>query len=105
MAKIAILGKYLGTRGLMPNPKAGTITDDVETAIKTYKAGKTDFKTDKSGVLHVKVGKISMKDEELLSNIEAAMKEFEKSTGKNIRSMLKSSYLVPTMGQSVKVVL
>lgn len=105
MPKIAVLGKYLGTRGMMPNPKAGTIAEDVESAVKTYKAGKTDFKSDKGGVLHIKVGKTSMENDAIEKNIEAAMNELEKSTGKNYKNMVKSTYLVPTMGKSVQVVL
>ena len=105
MPKIAILGKYLGTRGMMPNPKAGTITDDLTTAVNTYKAGKTDFKADKTGVMHIKIGKTNMDDDKLIQNIETALSELEKSTGKNVKSMVKSTYLVPTMGKSVKVIL
>jgi large subunit ribosomal protein L1 len=69
MAQVGKLGKILGTRGLMPNPKSGTVSPNVDTAVKEIKAGKIDFRVDKAGIIHSGVGKISFEEQKLVENI------------------------------------
>ena len=73
MAIVGRLGKVLGPRGLMPSPRAGTVTQDVETAVKEYKAGKVEFRVDAGGNVHCVVGKLSFDDKQLLENTEALL--------------------------------
>ena len=68
MAKVGVLGKILGPRGLMPNPKTGTVTMDVATAVKDVKGGKIDFKVDKTGIVHTAIGKVSFTPEQIYQN-------------------------------------
>ena len=68
MGKVGQLGKFLGPRGLMPNPKTGTVTMDVKTAIEETKAGKVEYRVDKTGVIHTPVGKVSFDEEKLIEN-------------------------------------
>lgn len=75
MAKVGRLGRVLGPRGLMPNPKSGTVTMDVAAAVKDVKAGKIDFRVDKFGILHTSIGKSSFSREQIQENLEAFMKE------------------------------
>ncbi|MDA3885309.1 MAG: 50S ribosomal protein L1 [Candidatus Delongbacteria bacterium] len=75
MGKIGRLGKVLGPRGLMPNPKSGTVTPDVATAVKEVKAGKIDFRTEKKGIVHVGVGKASFQEIQLEENIQEFMRK------------------------------
>ncbi|NNE69923.1 MAG: 50S ribosomal protein L1 [Rhodothermales bacterium] len=75
MAKVGRLGRVLGPRGLMPNPKSGTVTMDVAAAVKDVKAGKIDFRVDKFGILHTAIGKASFTQEQIQENFEAFMKE------------------------------
>ncbi|MBN1971931.1 MAG: 50S ribosomal protein L1 [Candidatus Delongbacteria bacterium] len=99
MGKIGRLGKILGPRGLMPNPKSGTVTLDVATAVKEVKAGKIDFRTDKKGVVHVGVGKASFGEEQLRENIVEFMKkimQLKPSAAKGV--YLKKITLSSTMG-------
>ena len=65
MAKVSVVGQILGPKGMMPNPKLGTVTKNIEEAIKTIKAGQIEFKTDKAGIVHASVGKASFTDEDL----------------------------------------
>lgn len=74
MGVVGPLGRVLGPRGLMPSPRAGTVTQDVETAVKEYKAGKVEFRVDAGGNVHCVVGKLSFDDKQLLENIEALLK-------------------------------
>jgi len=99
MGKIGRLGKILGPRGLMPNPKSGTVTLDVANAVKEVKAGKIDFRTDKKGVVHVGVGKASFGEEQLRENIVEFMKkimQLKPSAAKGV--YLKKITLSSTMG-------
>jgi large subunit ribosomal protein L1 len=70
MAKLGRLGKILGPRGLMPNPKSGTVTVDVAKAVREVKAGKIDFKVDKTGIIHTSIGKVSFTPEQLVENAQ-----------------------------------
>lgn len=103
MAQIASLGKELGPKGLMPNPKNGTVTEDIEKAVGEYKQGKQKFACDDSGVLHFLIGKVDMTDEEISENIHKAMQAISEVLGKSINQLLKSVHLAPTMGPSVKI--
>lgn len=104
MSKIGELGKVLGPRGLMPNPKIGTVTMDIKKSINEIKKGKIDFKTDKDGTIHTVIGKKSFKDEKLTENgielINAVIK-LKPSTVKG--KYIKSIFIKPTMGPSVKI--
>jgi len=104
MPQVGKLGKILGTKGLMPNPKAGTVSVDVVKAVEEFSKGKTEFKADSNAIIHLAVGKISFDGvkikENILSVIEAANKvKPQKVKGKYITSL----FLSPTMGPSVPV--
>ena len=103
MPKIAILGKELGPKGLMPNPKTGTVTDDLVATIQEYKKGKQTFACDPSGVIHMGVGKLDMKDEMLIENIHQAITAVESAMGKNHIQIIQKLYISPTMGSALKV--
>lgn len=103
MAKMAILGKELGPKGLMPNPKNGTVTDDVVKAVSEYKKGKQTFACDDSGVIHMNVGKLDMDDKKLIENVHAAVISIEEVLGKPVDQILQKMHLAPTMGASVKI--
>lgn len=103
MSEIAVLGKELGPRGLMPNPKVGTVTEDIAGVVEEYKKGKQTFACDASGVIHLNVGKLDMEDEKLIENIHQAIKAIEEAVGRNYEQSIKKLHLAPTMGPSVKV--
>ena len=104
MPKVAKLGKVLGRKGLMPTPKAGTVVQDVAKAIAEQKAGKVEYKTDKSGVIHTIIGKKSFDTEKLKSNYEALYEAIVKAKPATVKgNYLKGIYLAPTMGPGVKV--
>jgi len=100
MAKVGKLGKILGPRSLMPNPKAGTVTLDVAKAVKDVKAGKIDFKVDKFGIVHTSVGKVSFSPEKILENANEVLQIVAKlkpasAKGTYIRSITLSSTMSP----------
>jgi len=98
------LGKILGPRGLMPNPKAGTVTMDVTKAVKEIKAGKIEYRLDKTNIVHVPVGKVSFTDEALLQNFNALMDAIVKARPSALKGQyLRSITLASTMGPGVKV--
>lgn len=104
MGVVGRLGKVLGPRGLMPNPKLGTVTFDVAKAVKDIKAGKVEYKTEKAGVVHVPIGKVSFDAQKLLENAKAIVESVTKakpSTSKG--KYLKGLYVSSTMGPSIKV--
>lgn len=104
MSVVGRLGKVLGPRGLMPNPKAGTVTMEVEKAIKEIKAGKIEYRLDKSNIIHVPVGKASFSEEKLQENFEALMDAIVKARPAALKGQyLKSVTLAPTMGPGVKL--
>ncbi len=104
MSEIAVLGKELGPRGLMPNPKVGTVTEDIAAVVEEYKKGKQTFACDASGVIHMKVGKLDMENDKLIENIHEAIKSMEIAIGRNYEQAIKKLHLAPTMGPSVKIV-
>jgi large subunit ribosomal protein L1 len=104
MGVVGKLGKVLGPRGLMPNPKLGTVTFDVAKAVKDIKAGKVEYKTEKAGVVHVPIGKVSFDAGKLRDNAKAIVDSVNKakpSTSKG--KYLKGLYISSTMGPSIKV--
>jgi len=104
MPKIAVLGKELGPKGLMPNPKSGTVTDDIAEAVSEYKKGKQTFACDPSGVVHMNVGKIDLDDEKLIENIHVAVQAIADVIGKTPELTVERMHLAPTMGPSVKII-
>ena len=104
MGVVGRLGKVLGPKGLMPNPKAGTVTMDVTKAINDIKAGKIEYRLDKSNIVHVPVGKASFSEEKLLENFSALMDAIVKAKPSALKGQyLKSITLASTMGPGVKV--
>ena len=104
MGVVGRLGKVLGPKGLMPNPKAGTVTMDVTKAINDIKAGKIEYRLDKSNIIHVPVGKASFSEEALAENYKALMDAIMKAKPSALKGQyLKSITLATTMGPGVKV--
>ena len=104
MGKIGALGRVLGPRGLMPNPKSGTVTVDVAKAVKEVKQGKIDFKVDKNGIVHASIGKVSFTPEQIKGNAKEFINTLIKlkpATAKG--TYLKSIYLSSTMSAGLKV--
>lgn len=104
MKDVGRLGKILGPRGLMPNPKIGTVTFDVKSAVEQIKAGKVEFRVDKTGILHNSLGKVSFDHAKLVENVQVFMAAVVKSKPPAAKGKyLKSIHLSSTMGPSVKV--
>lgn len=104
MGKIGPLGRILGPRGLMPNPKSGTVTMDVAKAVKEVKQGKIDFKVDKTGIVHASIGKVSFTADQMRDNAVEflnTLKKLKPATAKG--TYIKSIYLSSTMSPGVKV--
>lgn len=104
MGKIGPLGRVLGPRGLMPNPKSGTVTMDVAKAISEVKQGKIDFKVDKTGIVHSSIGKVSFSAEQIADNARAFISTIVKlkpATAKG--TYMKSVFISSTMSQGIKV--
>jgi large subunit ribosomal protein L1 len=104
MSEVGKLGKILGPRGLMPNPKSGTVTFEVEKAVKDAKAGKVEYRVDKAGNVHVGIGKISFAAEQIAENAKALLGELVRSRPATSKGQyVKSLTLSSTMGPGVKV--
>ena len=104
MGKLGPLGRILGPRGLMPNPKSGTVTPDVAKAVKEVKQGKIDFKVDKKGIVHTSIGRMSFTPEQIKENAQAFINTLIKlkpNTAKG--TYLKSIYLSSTMSPGIKI--
>jgi large subunit ribosomal protein L1 len=104
MGVVGRLGRVLGPKGLMPNPKAGTVTMDVTKAIEDIKAGKIEYRLDKANIIHVPVGKASFSENDLADNFQALMEAIMKAKPASLKGQyIKSITLAPTMGPGVKV--
>jgi large subunit ribosomal protein L1 len=104
MGQVGTLGRVLGPRGLMPNPKTGTVTDQVEKAVIEFKGGRVEYRTDKVGNIHIRIGKASFDRAKLLENLHAVMEEIQRakpasSKGRYIRGVTVSS----TMGPGIHI--
>ena len=104
MGVVGRLGRVLGPKGLMPNPKAGTVTMDVTKAIKDIKAGKIEYRLDKTNIIHVPIGKASFTEEQLTDNFQTLMGAIIKAKPAALKGQyLKSVTVTPTMGPGVKI--
>ena len=105
MSKLSKLGKVLGPKGLMPNPKLGTVSDDVATAVKNAKSGQAEIRNDKDGNIGVSIGKKSFSDDKLLNNFNAILDTLEKEKSNyNVKgNLIKSSFITSSMGKSFKI--
>ncbi len=104
MRELGRLGKILGPRGLMPNPKAGTVTQEISKAVKEAKAGKVEFKTDKAGNINLAVGKISFSDVQIIENIKSVITALNASCPLSVKGrFIKSLSVSTTMGPGLKL--
>ena len=105
MVKLSKLGKVLGPKGLMPNPKLGTVTDDISKAIKDAKSGQVEIRNDKDGNIGLTIGKKSFSDDKLIKNFNAVIETLEKEKSNNTvkGNLIKSSFITSSMGVSYKL--
>ena len=104
MAKVGVLGRILGPRGLMPNPKTGTVTMDIANAVKEVKAGKIDFKVDKTGIIHTGIGKVSFSAQQIYENAAEVLNAISKLKPQALKgTYMKSAALCSTMSPGIKV--
>ena len=104
MRDVAKLGKVLGPRGLMPSPRAGTVTQDVGRAVKEAKAGKVEFKMNKLGGIHVSIGKLSFEEKSLVENAKTVIESINRARPQAVKGQyLKSVYVSSTMGPGLKL--
>lgn len=104
MRVVGKLGQVLGPKGLMPNPKTGTVTDDVASAVSNAKAGQVRFRTDKNGIIHGSIGKVSFDDDKIISNASALINELKKLKPASAKGVyIGNIALSSTMGPGVKV--
>lgn len=104
MGQLGQLGRVLGPRGLMPNPKAGTVTTDVGRAVREIKAGKIEFRVDKTGNVHAPVGKVSFSEQQLAANVQAFMDTIVRAKPSAAKGVyIKSATVSSTMGPGVRL--
>jgi large subunit ribosomal protein L1 len=104
MAKVGKIGRILGTRGLMPNPKVGTVTMDIAEAVKQAKAGKVEFRVEKAGIVHAPIGKKSFDKEKLVGNLETLMDAINKAKPAAAKgAYIKTITVSSTMGPGIKI--
>ena len=104
MPELGKLGRILGPRGLMPNPKTGTVTNDVEKAVKEIKSGKIEFKVEKNGIIHAGVAKMSFDKEKIIQNINAFIDAIKKARPSGAKgAYMKKVTLSSTMGPGIKI--
>jgi len=104
MPKIGILGRFLGPRGLMPNPKSGTVTTDIGKAVKDVKSGKIDFKVDKFGIIHSSFGKASFSKDKMVENLKELLQTILKLKPNNLKGVyVKSVAISSTMSTGIKI--
>ena len=105
MIKLSKLGKVLGPKGLMPNPKLGSVTENLKTAVSDAKSGQAEIRNDKDGNIGVSIGKKSFSDDKLINNYNAILDTLEKEKANNTLKgdLIKSSFITSTMGISYKL--
>lgn len=104
MPKLAKLGRVLGPKGLMPSPKSGTVTDDIEATIEEFRKGKIEYKADKTGIVHLSFGKIDFSNEDLLENLIAVYKSIEKNKPSGVKGKYFNSFFIcNSMGPSLQI--
>ena len=105
MIKLSKLGKVLGPKGLMPNPKLGTVTDDIKKAITDAKSGQAEIRNDKDGNIGVSIGKKSFSDDKLIKNFNAVLDTLEKEKSNNTvkGDLIRSAFITSTMGVSYRL--
>ena len=104
MSELGKLGKILGPKGLMPNPKSGTVTPDVAQAVKEVKAGKIDFRVDKTGIVHTSLGKMNFENDKIVENVRTFINTIIKMKPASAKGQyVKSLFISSTMGPGVKI--
>lgn len=104
MGEVGKLGRILGPKGLMPNPKTGTVTFDVAKAVQEIKAGKVEYRADKAGIVHVPIGKVSFETGKLVENFHAVFEAIQKAKPASAKgTYMKSVHITTTMGPSIKI--
>jgi len=104
MKEVGKLGQILGKKGLMPKPKAGTVTDDVKGIIKELKGGRVEYKADKTGVIHMGIGKVSFEDRSIMDNLKAFFNQIIKDKPSDAKgNYIKSVHICSTMGPGIKI--
>ncbi len=104
MSELGKLGRVLGPKGLMPNPKSGTVTQDIEKAVKEVKAGKIEFRVDKTGIVHSSIGKLSFDEKQLSENTQAFLQTIIKLRPSSAKGQyIRSLYLSSTMGPGLQI--
>ena len=104
MPKLSMIAKILGPKGLMPNPKLGTVTSDIAEAVKRVKSGQVEFRTDKSGIVHAGIGKLSFTKQALADNVRTLISAIIKAKPSSLKTMyLKRAFATSTMGPSLRL--
>lgn len=104
MPKLAKLGRVLGPKGLMPSPKAGTVTNDIEDALNEFKKGKIEYRADRNGLVHINFGKVNFSEEDLVENLSAVYNSIEQNKPVGVKGKyFKAFYICSTMGPSIKL--
>ncbi|MDD3627233.1 MAG: 50S ribosomal protein L1 [bacterium] len=104
MKDVGKIAKILGPRGMMPNPKAGTVTKDIEKAIKEFKSGKLEYRVDKTSIIHIPIGKLSFSRDQIIDNLKAMFSAILKAKPPSAKGQyVKSVFLTSTMGPGIKI--
>lgn len=104
MGKLGPFAKILGPKGLMPNPKSGTVAKNVAKAVKEAKAGRVEFRVDKQGIIHTAIGKVSFKPEEILANADSILQSIKENRPGSIKGIfIESAYITTSMGPSIRI--